>query len=582
MFGHCTRRNQRRPSFSNSRGLLRDGFGCGSVRRLLFEPLEERRLLGASSPFLVALGQPTVETFGNASVNVSPYVSGFGNDNPTWGSFKLVGNAVADGYGGGDAGGFSYEASGLSINTEPGGGAEIGDPVTIRVYARTQAVAYESGLSSGTTTYTYDAAAPQGGGTLISGTRSGGAWNLPEDEGEYTFVTTIGTPFQLDFSATASLAAGPIHVVSFVCDFFEYEVEILTLPNEPPSTTHQFSGNDKDSIEVTLTATDDSGLEKTVYEIFGRDGSSERHEKTASGAMAATTQFTIDLDDVETIHYFSVDTDGAEEQPHTIGISPPLSAKQDYGVRPFNGQFIYYPYGQPPGYPNRYEVYITAHYFNISDEACETIFVDQIDVDTGTSLAGVYVTNIVALRLLRNGETIRMTSEGAVIGYKSASWEVGAADWVGHENDYEFQVQFRAQPPDAYLSMGEYSIPIITPAGGWAINWTKYWSDKTFTMDIPPKGSWFQRLQNWITPSQARIHNIEIENETAQASLGVSWQGSDLDLVLRDPNGREITPQVAATDPDIEFVGGATYEEYTVLSPVPGTWTMVATAIDVP
>jgi PKD repeat protein len=85
-----------------------------------------------------------------------------------------------------------------------------------------------------------------------------------------------------------------------------------------------------------------------------------------------------------------------------------------------------------------------------------------------------------------------------------------------------------------------------------------------------------------IQPSQSISHAISVASELSKAVFGVVWQGSDLDLVLHDPNGREITPEVAAVEFGITFAAGDAYEQYTVLNPASGDWIMELRAIDVP
>ena len=90
---------------------------------------------------------------------------------------------------------------------------------------------------------------------------------------------------------------------------------------------------------------------------------------------------------------------------------------------------------------------------------------------------------------------------------------------------------------------------------------------------------WFK---DTIRPSKTISYTVSVDSGIAKVAFNLSWRGSDLDLILYDPNGAEINPQTAAMDPSIEFVEVDNYEQYTVLNPIPGNWTMEVRAIDVP
>jgi len=63
-----------------------------------------------------------------------------------------------------------------------------------------------------------------------------------------------------------------------------------------------------------------------------------------------------------------------------------------------------------------------------------------------------------------------------------------------------------------------------------------------------------------------------IDSSVSEATFSIAWGGSDLDLTLETPSGVTIDPAVAATDPNIDFVSGPTYEYYRIKSPDAGTW----------
>jgi hypothetical protein len=76
--------------------------------------------------------------------------------------------------------------------------------------------------------------------------------------------------------------------------------------------------------------------------------------------------------------------------------------------------------------------------------------------------------------------------------------------------------------------------------------------------------------------------SVAIDSSITQATFTVSWGGSDLDLTLIRPDGFLIDESVAIIDPNIEYIEEASYEIYRIINPMPGTWQMVITAVDVP
>jgi uncharacterized protein YegL len=85
-----------------------------------------------------------------------------------------------------------------------------------------------------------------------------------------------------------------------------------------------------------------------------------------------------------------------------------------------------------------------------------------------------------------------------------------------------------------------------------------------------------------IIPSEMAVHSISVERLTQEISFTIDWAGSDLDLSLIAPDGTVIDRTTAASDPNVEFTIGDTYEFVNIKLPAAGTWQMVATAVDVP
>jgi carboxypeptidase T len=75
-----------------------------------------------------------------------------------------------------------------------------------------------------------------------------------------------------------------------------------------------------------------------------------------------------------------------------------------------------------------------------------------------------------------------------------------------------------------------------------------------------------------------------VDDGLFEATFSVTWpdSGTDIDLTLVRPNGNVIDPDVAASNPDIEFYSGSTFEYYRVRGPMEGTWTMRMYGASVP
>ncbi|RLF27296.1 MAG: hypothetical protein DRN05_05835 [Thermoplasmata archaeon] len=77
-----------------------------------------------------------------------------------------------------------------------------------------------------------------------------------------------------------------------------------------------------------------------------------------------------------------------------------------------------------------------------------------------------------------------------------------------------------------------------------------------------------------IKESETNEQKTVIDSSISTANFSISWSGSDLDLTLLRPDGSEINPEVAATDPNVKYIIGTSYEIYKIKHPMPGEWTM--------
>ena len=343
----------------------------------------------------------------------------------------------------------------------------------------------------------------------------------------------------------------------------------------PPVTIHDISGTNKNAVRVQLTATDDySGIEKIVYLLIKRNGQTETKEETGFSTQPATIEFEVNLDEVHTISYYSVDNDGKREQHHVISIEKKSASNEyEYGY-----DFVNDTCGNTSIF--KYYIFVSAYYFVISDQIAQSVFVDKITVSTGdVNGSPVYSnTTIVSLRLKRNGFT---TKKEGIFWYRDEWENIGAVDWTGMENDYKLDVQIRSKDcrPICGRCLAKGSIPLITPFGGWTVS--LYFPETIKTIDLL-EGAFQRKLIDWINPFQTENLFFEVKSNINKVSFNVSWPGSDLDLILYDPIGNQIDPGVAANDPNIDFITSATYEKYTILNPTSGDWTTEIRAIDIP
>lgn len=88
-----------------------------------------------------------------------------------------------------------------------------------------------------------------------------------------------------------------------------------------------------------------------------------------------------------------------------------------------------------------------------------------------------------------------------------------------------------------------------------------------------------ERLQ-FTAPGEVKTCTFTVSPGTLQSAFSLNWPGSDFDLILVRPDGRELNPQ--SPEPDYSFAKGATYAYYAVDNPEPGTWTYLIIAKDIP
>ena len=88
-------------------------------------------------------------------------------------------------------------------------------------------------------------------------------------------------------------------------------------------------------------------------------------------------------------------------------------------------------------------------------------------------------------------------------------------------------------------------------------------------------------LRGYVNQDQQVTKNVLIDNTIGQVNFSASWTGSTIEMVLVDPSGFEITPDIAALH-SIGYQVAPTFVIYTVDNPMEGEWEMKIKGTDIP
>jgi hypothetical protein len=80
---------------------------------------------------------------------------------------------------------------------------------------------------------------------------------------------------------------------------------------------------------------------------------------------------------------------------------------------------------------------------------------------------------------------------------------------------------------------------------------------------IPPETT-INITWGFINLHQQKSRQFVIDSSVTKAAIVAYWGGSHLELVVIDPDGQRITPDLSTTDPDIEYIEGSTNASYTL------------------
>ena len=91
----------------------------------------------------------------------------------------------------------------------------------------------------------------------------------------------------------------------------------------------------------------------------------------------------------------------------------------------------------------------------------------------------------------------------------------------------------------------------------------------------------FSSLRGYLNQDQQVTKNVLIDSTVRQADFSLSWTGSTIEMVLVDPSGFEITPDIAVTR-GIGYEVAPTFVIYSVDAPMEGEWEMKIKGTDIP
>jgi Mg-chelatase subunit ChlD len=90
------------------------------------------------------------------------------------------------------------------------------------------------------------------------------------------------------------------------------------------------------------------------------------------------------------------------------------------------------------------------------------------------------------------------------------------------------------------------------------------------------------RNRDFANQGQTIIEGVEIDPLTQGAHFTLNWGGSRMNLLLKSPSGRVITPAEAQTSPDMEYFEGKIYAIYKMALPEPGRWEIEIQGVEIP
>jgi hypothetical protein len=144
---------------------------------------------------------------------------------------------------------------------------------------------------------------------------------------------------------------------------------------------------------------------------------------------------------------------------------------------------------------------------------------------------------------------------------------------VEHDDDYLIHLLPATKP-----SVGNHAIT-VTFNGVTAPQAGQITVVQTTTCSTDREGARIASLGTLGQGEQASA-NVPVATGDAGATFGLTWSGSDFDLILVSPSGRTITETTVAND--VHVVQGSSRVTITLDGPEGGSWTVRASGVDVP
>ena len=202
--------------------------------------------------------------------------------------------------------------------------------------------------------------------------------------------------------------------------------------------------------------------------------------------------------------------------------------------------------------------------------------VDQINSDGGTNIAAglqqgfdtlsasstPYVRK--AAVLLTDGEDSSYTDE-IVSNYDAEGWSIYTIGLGGGINRGKLESIAAATPEGEYYPVDLSKIQEI---------YNKILAKVT-------RKSVLSSLRGFLNQDQEVTKNVLIDNNIGLVDFSASWIGSTIEMVLVDPSGAEITPNIA-TALGVGYLVAPTFVIYTVDNPMEGEWGMKIKGTDIP
>ena len=202
--------------------------------------------------------------------------------------------------------------------------------------------------------------------------------------------------------------------------------------------------------------------------------------------------------------------------------------------------------------------------------------VDQINSDGSTNIAAglqqgfdtLSASNTPHIRkaavLLTDGEDSSYTDE-IVSNYAAEGWSIYTIGLGGGINRQKLESIAAATPEGEYYPVDLSKIQEI---------YNKILAKVT-------RKSVLSSLRGFLNQDQGVTKNVFIDNNIGLVDFSASWTGSTIEMILVDPSGAEITPDLASAL-GIGYQVAPTFVIYTVDSPMEGEWDMKIKGTDIP